>query len=152
MTQNLKDLYHTLDRNLAPFANKENITEKELEMIERAVCSMEKIKKIESIEAEMSRGMGNYSGRYGYGYGVSYPSHHQQWPMSYDGDESYRRSRNAMGQFTSNDGRMMDDHYSGHSFNDRTITTLEDMMRDAPSEEDRRRLREIIDNLRRNPV
>ena len=32
MTQNLKDLYHTLDRNLAPFANKENITEKELEM------------------------------------------------------------------------------------------------------------------------
>lgn len=151
MTQNLRDMYQTLDRNLAPFANKENITDKELEIIEHAVCAMEKIKKIESIEAGMSRGMDNYSGRYGYGYGVSYPDQHN-WPMSYGDDESMRRSRNAMGQFTSNDGHMMGDHYSGHSFNDKTIATLEGMMREAPSEEDRRRLREMIENLRRTPV
>lgn len=150
MTQNLRDLYQTLDRNLAPFANKENITDKELDMIERAVCSMEKIKKIESIDAEMSRGMDNYSGRYGYGYGVSYPDQ-QHWPMSYGDDESMRRSRNAMGQFTSHDGHVMGDNYSGHSFNDRVIANLENMLSQAPSEEDRRLLHEEIDRLRRNP-
>ena len=36
--------------------------------------------------------------------------------------------------------------------NDKTIATLEGMMREAPSEEDRRRLREMIENLRRTPV
>lgn len=146
MTQNLKDLYQSLDRNLASIANKENMDARDLEMAEHAVCTMEKIKKIESMPHEEDR----YSGRYGYGYDVSYPGH-QQWPMSY-GDESYRRGRNAMGQFTSNDSRpMMGDNYSGHSFNDRLIANLESMMAEAPSEEDRMKLHEEIDRLRRNP-
>lgn len=145
MTQNLKDLYQSLDRNLASLANKENMDLRELEMAEHAVCAMEKIRKIESMDHEMD----GYSGRYGYGYGVSYPDH--QWPMSY-GDESYRRGRNAMGQFTSHDGRpMMTDNYSGHSYNDRIIANLEAMLAEAPSEEDRMKVREEIDRLRRNP-
>lgn len=145
MTQNLKDLYQSIDRNLAPYANKENMDLRELEMAEKAVCIMEKISKIEHNDMDSDR----YSGRYGYGYGVSYPDH--QWPMSY-GDESYRRGRNAMGQFTSHDGRpMMGDNYSGHSYNDRIIANLESMLADAPSEEDRMKVREEIERLRRNP-
>lgn len=153
MDQTLRDLYQSLNRNIAGCANKENMDTRELEMCKNAVETMAYIKKIEKTEHEMN-GSNGYSERYGYGYGVSYPGH-QQWPMSYGDEESYRRSRNAMGQFTSNDGRSMGNMgngYSGHSFNDRMIAQLEAMYPEAPSEEERNRLREEIERLRRSPM
>lgn len=131
MEQTLKDLYRSLDRNLAPIANKENMTRDDVEVAYKAVCMMEKIKKIETMPSD------RYSERYGYGYGASYPGH---YPMSYDNDESMRRSRDAMGQFT-----------SGHSFNDRMIARLETMYDETVTEHERERLRNEIEHLRRDP-
>lgn len=146
MDKVLVDAYHTLARNITPMVNKENMTQSELEMLYRSVCTMEKIKKIESIDAEMSAG--EYSEKWGYGYGGGQYPMHDSYPVSYGG-----RHRNAMGQFTSRMDQPYhtQDNYSGHSINDRMIDSLERMYDQAQTDHERNKIRMEIDRLRANP-
>lgn len=139
MEQSLYDAYKLLDREIKGLASKNSISPAEMENMYKAVCTMEKIKKIESMERQPE-----FSER-----------------ASYDGN-SGARGRDSMGRFTSMDGRMMggmsndgrmmggspNDGYSGHSVRDRMIDRLERMRDEAQSEAERREIQMEIDKMR----
>lgn len=141
MEQSLYDAYKLLDREIKGLASKNSISPAEMENMYKAVCTMEKIKKIESMERQPE-----FSERASYGYGVG-----GYFPLSYDGN-SGARGRDSMGRFTSMDGRMMggtsNDGYSGHSVRDRMIDRLERMRDEAQSESERREIQMEIDKMR----
>jgi hypothetical protein len=151
MEQSLYDAYKLLDREIKGLASKNSISPAEMENMYKAVCTMEKIKKIESMERQPE-----FSERASYGYGVG-----GYFPLSYDGN-SGARGRDNMGRFTSMDGRMMggmsndgrmmgnasNDGYSGHSVRDRMIDRLERMRDEAQSESERREIQMEIDKMR----
>lgn len=141
MEQSLYDAYKLLDREIKGLASKNSISPAEMENMYKAVCTMEKIKKIESMETRPE-----FSERASYGYGVG-----GYFPLSYDGN-SGARGRDNMGRFTSMDGRMMgnasNDGYSGHSVRDRMIDRLERMRDEAQSESERREIQMEIDKMR----
>lgn len=141
MEQSLYDAYKLLDREIKGLASKNSISPAEMENMYKAVCTMEKIKKIESMEMRPE-----FSERASYGYGVG-----GYFPLSYDGN-SGARGRDSMGRFTSMDGRMMgsssNDGYSGHSVRDRMIDRLERMRDEAQSESERREIQMEIDKMR----
>lgn len=138
MEQSIRDMYEVLNKEVKNLASKGTVSPNELENAYKAICTMEKIKKMESMEMDPE-----YSERgSSYGYGVG-----GYWPLSY-GDESYRRGRDGMGRFTSMDGRPMDgrstmgrDNYSGHSVKDRMIDALERMRDSAQSQAEIQRIR-----------
>lgn len=145
MEQSIRDMYEVLNKEVKNLASKGTVSPNELENAYKAICTMEKIKKMESME------MGpEYSERgSSYGYGVG-----GYWPLSY-GDESYRRGRDGMGRFTSMDGRSMDgrsmmgrDNYSGHSVKDRMIDALERMRDSAQSQAEMRDIEAEIQRIR----
>lgn len=140
MEQSIRDMYEVLNKEVKNLASKGTVSPNELENAYKAICTMEKIKKMESME------MGpEYSERgASYGYGVG-----GYRPLSY-GDESYRRGRDGIGRFTSMDGRSMmgRDNYSGHSVKDRMIDALERMRDSAQSQAEMRDIEAEIQRIR----
>lgn len=146
MEQSLRDMYRVLDKEIANIAAKGTVSPTEMENAYKAVCTMEKIKKIESME--MNPEFSERRASYNYGVGG-------YWPLDYE--ESMRRGRDSMGRYTSmdnrggmmsNDGRMMRDNYSGHSINDRMIDQLERMMDSAQTQNERNEIMKQIEHIR----
>lgn len=155
MEQSIRDMYQVLDKEVRNLAAKGTVSPNELENAYKAICTMEKIKKMESMEM-----MGpEYSERgSSYGYGVG-----GYWPLAYGEDESYRRGRGSNGRFMSMEGRGYSnggmsmesrsmagrgDNYSGHSVKDRMIDALERMRDSAQSQAEMRDIEAEIMRIR----
>ena len=115
------------------------IKPEDLEILNKGICILEKIKKIESLDKQIE-----YMDSYG---NDSYNSYN-----SYDDGNSYRRGRSATtGRYVSRDSapyaegyssrRFYDgEHhngYSGHSIKDRMVAQLEKMYDEAQTEHER---------------
>lgn len=126
----LEKIRESVEEAIKPILKKgESMTPADLESLTKAVCIIEKIKRIESDDFNddysYERGRSPITGRY-----VSRDAYH-------DG-ASTRRYYDGK----SNNG------YSGHSIQDRMIDRLERMMDEAQSENERQTVRDWIHRLR----
>lgn len=148
----LEKINDALEEAIKPIVNKgASMTAAELEVLTKAVCTIEKIKQIEDADnyAEYSRNSYN-----GYAPNNSYGSDENN---SYDSGNSYRRGRSATtGRYVSRDSaphiegyssRRFYDGYSGHSIKDRMIAQLEKMYDEAQTEHERQILNDEIRRL-----
>lgn len=130
-----------------------NMTAAELEVLTKAVCTIEKIKQIE--EPDIST-------RYQEGYSGGNNSYAPGEENSYDSKNSYRRGRSSTtGRYVSRDispegystRRFYDgsygrsNGYSGHSIRDRMVSQLEKMYDEAQTEHERQTVNEWIRRL-----
>lgn len=143
------------------------MTAAELEVLTKAVCTIEKIKQLEDAEnySEYSRNSynsyngGNSNNSYG---GYNSPNSYDNYSDGdvsgfYRNDNSYRRGRSATtGRFVSRDDgystrRYYDagnsNNYSGHSIKDRMIDALEKMYDTAQTEHERQTVNDWIRRL-----
>lgn len=138
----------------------------ELEVLTKAVCTIEKIKQIEDAEnySEQSRNSYNsynsYGGQGSYNNSTSSYDNYSNGEVSRfyrDADNSYRRGRSyTTGRYVSRDDgystrRFYDagnsNGYSGHSIKDRMIAQLEKMYDEAQTEHERQYMNEWIRRL-----
>lgn len=145
MEKVMYDLKDLLKREIQKVVDKNDINPSEMQNISNAVCTMEKICKIEQIEREM------YSGE----------SSGKKFYMSYDNEMS-NRMRGADGRFMSSydypmhvDPMMRNDYEhdrSNHSIEDRMIYNLEQMMDSAKSDYDKQQIQAWIHKMRTNEL
>ena len=168
MDKTMEHLKETLEDEIKKITKKGDITPAELESVQKAVCTIEMIEKME--RGGQSEGMmtDGYSGRnmsyrhmpaYG-SYGDEYGDHsgRRYYHDSYGHDEyyhgdSYRRGRSPVtGRYISRgeDHMSYHDGYSGHSITDRMVARLEDMMDEARTEHEKQTVSQWIDRLRSN--
>ena len=141
----LKEHKEMLLRELDKMNKKGSISPSELDSAEKAVCILEKIKIIES----MDEGYDGYSGR-------SYPRmpHMDNYPMSYGGRDwemdSQRRGRGADGRFVSRGYEMGNDGRSGRMSptKEKMIERMERMRDEAKDERERQEIQMEIDRIR----
>ena len=136
----LDELKPLIAKELRKNVEKGSISPPEMDAINKAVCALEKIAKIEQINEEMNELKDNYSSAF---YNIrNYPQ--QYPPMSYEhNDWSGERGRSMhTGRFVSRDG------YSGHSINDRMVDQLEKMMDTATSDFERQQILDKIKMIR----
>ena len=122
------------------------IKPEDLEILNKGICILEKIKKIESLDKQIE-----YMDSYGNDRYNSY--------NSYDDGNSYRRGRSATtGRYVSRDSapyvdgyssrRFYDGNgYSGHSIKDRMIAQLEKMYDEAQTEHEKQIINDEIRRL-----
>lgn len=148
----LEKINDALEEAIKPIINKgAAMTAAELEVLTKAVCTIEKIKQIEDADnyAEYSRNSYN-----SYAPNNSFGSNEN---ISYDSGNSYRRGRSATtGRYVSRDSaphiegyssRRFYDGYSGHSIKDRMIAQLEKMYDEAQTEHERQTVNDWIRRL-----
>lgn len=145
----LMELKESIEREIKKVTKKADITPGELDNMNKALCAMESIKRIESMDGGMD---GEQSGR---SYGRYYRDGYRD---GYARDESYRRGRSEVtGRYISRDDaphmesgryRSRDDGYSGHSINDRMVDQLERMMDEAQNDYEREQVQGWIEKLR----
>lgn len=134
----LMRLYELLEKEITRIADKGDMTPAELENASKAVCLMEKIEKMTSMDghSEMDYPGYSYEGSYGH---------------SYMNDmRSGRRGRSPVtGRYVSRDGRSMksEEGRSGHSIKDRMISRLEHMMDETNSDYERDEISSYIRKL-----
>ena len=152
MDKPLHELKELLTNEVRKVVEKKDISPSELENMYKAVCTMEKICKMEQIEDEMyrrdrsnkkfymeydnemsNRPMRGRDGRFMSS--SDYPYHHDPMMMSY---EDRRNS----------DGRSYEHDYSNHSIKDRMIDKFERMMDSADSEYERQEIQNWITKMR----
>lgn len=146
----LKDLEKVIVKELRKNADKGTLSPPEIDAVNKAVDSLEKIAKIEKICKELELMETNpdvYSGAI---YNIrNFP------PMSHGWNEwSGERGRSATtGRYVSRDYPHMATHdgYSGHSVNDRMIARLEEMMDTAISDFERQQILDKIKMIRNSP-
>lgn len=153
----LMELKESIEREIKKVTKKADITPGELDNMNKALCAMESIKRIESMDGGMG---GEQSGRsyaryYRDGYRDGYA---RDYDRDYARDESYRRGRSEVtGRYISRDEaphmesgryRSRDDGYSGHSINDRMVDQLERMMDEAQNDYEREQVQAWIEKLR----
>lgn len=144
----LMELKESIEREIKKVTKKADITPGELENMTKALCALETIKRIESMDGGMD---GEHSGR-------SYARYYRDGYRDGYADDSYRRGRSDVtGRYVSRDEasrmeqeryRSRDDGYSGHSINDRMVDRLERMMDEAKSDYEREQVQGWIDKLR----
>ena len=142
MDKCLYDLKDLLKREVQKVVDKNDITPPEMQNIYNAVCTMEKICKMEQIENEM----------------YSMDRSGKKLYMSYDNEMSGKRMRGADGRFMSSYDYpmhvdpMMNQRYehemSNHSIEDRMVDSLEKMMDSAGSEYERQQIQSWIHKMR----
>lgn len=139
----LDELKPLIAKELRKNVEKGSISPPEMDAINKAVCALEKIAKIEQINEEMNELKDNHSSAF---YNIrNYPQ--QYPPMSYEhNDWSGERGRSMhTGRFVSRDG------YSGHSVNDRMVEQLEKMMDTTTSDFERQQILDKIKMIRNSP-
>lgn len=157
----LTDLKKLIKKELRKNVEKGTLSPQEIDSVNKAVDSLEKIAKTEQICNELDAAKKNpdmYSGAF---YNIrnfpqmpppmSYNSYGNYMPPNWDSasnrnmdsDWSGERGRNMhTGRFTSRD------NYSGHSINDRMVDQLEKMMDSANSEFERQQILDKIKMIR----
>lgn len=152
----LYDIQEMLEDELKKICKSDNITGTDLEEMDKMV---DIIKDISTIEAMKNAELGGYSennGGYSYaeasrrGYSETWP---YQMPMyAREGGQSMgnsmARGRDSMGRYTSRDSSRDSNYSRDHSKED-ILSTLEDMMMGARSEEEREKYRRAIEQLKR---
>lgn len=142
MEKVMYDLKDLLKREIQKVVDKNDISPSEMQNVCNAVCTMEKICKIEQIENDM----------------YSMDRSGKKFYMSYDNDMSGRRMRGPDGRFTGSydypmhvDPMMRHDYEhdrSNHSIEDRMVDSLEKMMDNAGSEYERQQIQAWIHKMR----
>lgn len=147
----LHKFYDKVESELDILSRKETLSPTELENGMNAVCTLEKILKIDSII--------NESDKPSYGY---FPD------MNFDRMHS-GRNRDSMGRFTNNSGRMMKSYSTPHSnsygYNsygmnsygnetpkERLMGKISDMMRNAENEYEEKEYREFMNHVEKDYV
>ena len=129
-TEDLHELCETLSREIGEANDKirtagGKLTAGDLEYIDKLTHALKSVKTtIAMMEAEDD----GESGRYMPGYGM--------YRNSYNGGNSYRRSRDSMGRYTSRRG--------GYSYDDGMIEELRSLMENAPDERTKSEFRQFI--------
>ena len=128
--EDLHELCETLSREIGEANDKirtagGKLTAGDLEYIDKLTHALKSVKTtIAMMEAEDD----GESGRYMPGYGM--------YRNSYNGGNSYRRSRDSMGRYTSRRG--------GYSYDDGMIEELRSLMENAPDERTKSEFRQFI--------
>jgi hypothetical protein len=170
MNKTLENLKETLEDEIKAIIKKGDMTPSELESVQKAVCTIDMIEKMERGGHSEGMMMDGYSNRHmpyrhmpSYGsyndrsYGDEYGDHSGRryyhdsygYDESYHGD-SYRRGRSPVtGRYISRgeDHMSYRDGYSGHSIKDRMVAQLENMYDQAKSEHERQIVDEWIKRL-----
>lgn len=152
----LEKIRDSVEDAIRPLLKKgEAMTPADLESLTKAVCIIEKIKRIEDGDFDQSYSMNGYSENNPYD----------------DNGNSYRRGRSSVtGRYVSRDtyhdgastrryydggsstryygGNSMSRDYSGHSIQDRMVDRLERMIDEAQSEHERQTVKDWINRLR----
>lgn len=160
----LFDIQDILENELKAIARKEEITSGDLENIYKMVDIVKDITTVDAMhKAEWEGYSRDYARDYSRGYSEDYANAYGSYARRgrdgdgdgrYSEDNSYRRGRDAMGRFTSRDGsyegsyRSYDGGYSGHS-KEQMIEHLQEMMRNARSEEEKETYRRTIEQMKR---
>lgn len=167
----LEKIRDSVEEAIRPLLKKgEAMTPADLESLTKAVCIIEKIKRIENGNFDESysensfddsgnsyrRGRSSITGRYvsrdAYHDGGSYGYHDSAstgGSYGYHDGASTRRYYDGGSSARSYGGNSMSRDYSGHSIQDRMIDRLERMMDEAQSENERQTVRDWINRLRR---
>ena len=162
MEKTLEHLKETLEDEIKKITKKGDITPAELESVQKAVCTIDMIKKMESGHSEgmMEGDSYGYSNRMPY-YHMPHGSYNDRsygdysnrryYHDSYGDDgmyrgDSYRRGRSPVtGKYISRG--HYDDGYSGHSIKDRMVAKLESMYDEAKTDHERQTVDEWINRL-----
>lgn len=130
----LKRLKKITENDIEKLSNKQNLTPDEHRSLKDALINMA------MLEEECQKAMYDEegSGYRGYSMSRSYP---YSMGMQYDEGYSGRRMRSP------STGRYMGRGYSGHSINDRIISTLEHMMDEADGDYERQTIAKYIEKL-----
>lgn len=148
--ETLKDLKKVIVKELKKNVEKGTLSPPEIDSVNKAVDSLEKIVKTEKICKELEMIESNpdvYSGAI---YNIrNFP------PMSHGWNEwSGERGRSAAtGRYVSRNypHTTIHDGYSGHSINDRMVARLEEMMDTATSDFERQQILDKIKMIRNSP-
>lgn len=152
MTDVLHKFYDKVEDELDTLSKKDTLSPTELENGKNAVCTLEKILKIDS----MMNGMDNESS-YGYYPSMSYGTRRSTNGMNMS---SRGRSRDSMGRYTSNSGRMpmnrmpyyMDNSYGNMDHKNRLIAKIETMMQNAENDFEVKELEEFKNHVENDYV
>lgn len=145
----LNDFKNLLHMELKKLNQKGTVTPSEVESAYKAVCILEKIAAIDTMEQG-----GDYLERHSgapYGYHNMPHMNGNYYPMShgYDWDDnSQRRGRGMDGRYTSRGGMSADGGRSGHGTKDKMLERLERMRDEATSEQERYEIQQEIDRIR----
>ena len=170
----MKDTEELIKRELRKVVDKGSLNPAEMDVVHKAVDSLEKIAKTEKICEEtklMKERSESYSGAYHPMHVVSYPHHgfpHTSYgweaqahslcypaATEYDMHSGARHRSPTTGRYTS--GEYADENhgnrdvYSGHSINDRMVAELERMMDSAKTEYERQQILDKIKMIRNSP-
>lgn len=148
----LEKINDAIEEAIKPIVNKgASMTAAELEVLTKAVCTIEKIKQIEDADNYSEYSRNSYNS---YAPNNSFSSNENN---SYDSGNSYRRGRSATtGRYVSRDSaprvegyssRRFYDGYSGHSIKDRMVAQLEKMYDEAKTEHERQTVNDWIRRL-----
>lgn len=156
MNKILEKINDAIEEAIKPIVNKgASMTAAELEVLTKAVCTIEKIKQIEDADNYSDYSRNSYNGGNPYNY---YDEGNN------NAGNSYRRGRSATtGRYVSRDSAPyvdgyssrrfygfktvngMNEHgYSGHSIKDRVIAQLEKMYDEAQTEHERQTVSDVI--------
>ena len=151
MNKILDKINDAIEEAIKPIVNKgASMTAAELEVLTKAVCTIEKIKQIEDADNYSDYSRNSYNGGNSYNY---YDEGNN------NAGNSYRRGRSATtGRYVSRDSaphvegyssrRFYDSNgYSGHSIKDRMIAQLEKMYDEAQTEHERKTVNDWIRRL-----
>ena len=151
----LYDIQDMLEDELKKISKKDDITSMDLENMYKMVDIVKDITTVDAMHRAEKEGYSrDYARDYSRGYSEDYANAYGSYRTSYDGrqgrdgdgdgryseDSSYRRGRDSMGRYTSRDGG-----YSGHDM----AHHLEDMMRNARTEEEREAYRKALEQMQR---
>lgn len=156
----LYEIQDMLEDELKAMAKKDELSSMDLDNIYKMVDICKDVTTIDAMhKAEQDGYSRNYAGDYSRGYAEDYP--YGSYRMSYDGrrgrdgdgdgryseESSYRRGRDSMGRYTSRgDGYSREGGYSRH---DGAIEHMEEMMRNARTEDERDAYRKAIEQMKR---
>lgn len=151
MNKILDKINDAIEEAIKPIVNKgASMTAAELEVLTKAVCTIEKIKQIEDANNYSDYSRNSYNGGNSYNYYDEGNS---------NAGNSYRRGRSATtGRYVSRDSapyvdgyssrRFYDGNgYSGHSIKDRMIAQLEKMYDEAQTEHEKQTVNDWIRRL-----
>lgn len=139
----LEKINDAIEEAIRPIIGKgANMNATELDVLTKAVCTLEKIKQIENGESYAEYSRNSYDGN-----------------NSYDENNSYRRGRSATtGRYVSRDdgyssrryydGDNSRNEYSGHSIEDRMISQLQQIYDTAKTDHERQLVNDWIRRLR----
>ena len=149
MNKILEKINDAIEEAIKPIVNKgASMTAAELEVLTKAVCTIEKIKQIEDADNYSDYSRNSYNGGNSYNYYDEGNS---------NAGNSYRRGRSATtGRYVSRDSapyvdgyssRRFYDGYSGHSIKDRMVAQLEKMYDEAQTEHEKQTVNDWIRRL-----